>query len=155
MRIARRSLGIAGALMLAAVLAGCGGDEHDSDTPTASATVGPAGGSVASADGSVTLTVPPGALAASTQIRITALTGNAVPANIRAFGPGQVYRLEPAGTAFVIPARLRVQLPAASHIAVMVLESGGTFTAPANLKVTMDPHFGSSRPTYLTSRMPT
>ena len=110
MRITQRSLGIAGAFIVAAFLAGCGGKEHDDDGPTASGTIGPAGGSVASADGSVALTVPAGALAAATEIRITAVSGDAVPANIRAESPDRVYRLEPAGTTFTTPARLSVRL---------------------------------------------
>jgi hypothetical protein len=64
------------------------------------ATIGPAGGSVRSSDGGVTLKVPAGALSAATPISIS-VTTNEAPG---ALGPG--YDLSPAGLSFAKPALL-------------------------------------------------
>jgi hypothetical protein len=125
----------AGVLVL--VLGGCGGDGGNA-APLAQATIGPAGGTVASADGRVALVVPAGALGASTAIVITEVSGDKVPANIRPAAADVVYRLEPAGTRFDVPARLTVRVPpsVADEIALMLHESAGSFEFPANLTTT-------------------
>jgi hypothetical protein len=65
-----------------------------------SATIGPAGGTLASSDGRVVLTVPAGALAASTLITIQPVTGEA-PLHV-----GAGYDLLPNGLVFLQPATL-------------------------------------------------
>jgi hypothetical protein len=78
-------------------------------TPTgvpASATIGPAGGSLNSTDGRVTLTVPAGAVATNTVFTITPITnpaGNALA----------TYRLEPDGATFATPVTLLFKVPEA------------------------------------------
>ncbi|MEO8136369.1 MAG: hypothetical protein ABI831_20630 [Betaproteobacteria bacterium] len=65
-----------------------------------SATIGPAGGTVSAADGKLTLTIPPGALASPTVIGIQPLTN-------KAHGKiGAAYRLTPEGQAFGAPVTL-------------------------------------------------
>ncbi|MEP7300937.1 MAG: hypothetical protein ABI699_05365 [Caldimonas sp.] len=131
------------ALVLAAVLVVACGGQTSSAPPAAAATgtVGPAGGTVASADGRVGLTIPAGALGASTEIRITEVTGDDVPASIRPAVPDRVYRLEPAGTTFAVPVRVDVTLPpsASGAIAVMLHESAGTTEWAQNAALELSP----------------
>lgn len=80
--------------------------------PTCPATtkIGPAGGSIALPDGSVTVTVPPGAVAAPTDFAITSL-----PAST--FGVGtaaslvKVVSLAPEGVSFAVPVEVRFLWP--------------------------------------------
>jgi len=65
-----------------------------------SASIGPTGGSIRSADGRLTLKVPAGALAAPTTLSIAPVT-NGAPNAI-----GSAYSLSPVGTQFAIPAQL-------------------------------------------------
>ena len=68
--------------------------------------IGPAGGTVTSADGNASLTVPPGALAVATGIGIQSLAS--YPADPRV-APGTVYGLTPSGLQFAQPATLRIK----------------------------------------------
>jgi hypothetical protein len=74
------------------------------------ATIGPAGGSLALPDGSVTVTVPAGAVAVPTEFGITALPASA-------FGVGtaaslvRVVSLAPEGVSFAVPVELRFMWP--------------------------------------------
>ncbi len=68
--------------------------------PVAQASIGPAGGTVVSADGRLTLTVPAGALAATQTISIQP-TSTEVPN-----GAGLAYRLLPDGLSFALPVRV-------------------------------------------------
>jgi hypothetical protein len=68
--------------------------------PAASSTIGPAGGSLTSVDGKVTLTIPPGALAGDVQFTIQPIT-NEAPG-----GVGAAYRLLPDGQTFAVPAQV-------------------------------------------------
>lgn len=65
-----------------------------------SGTVGTTGGSLQSADGQVTLTIPSGALAVNTNISIEPITNKAP------LGLGFGYRLQPEGTTFARPVKL-------------------------------------------------
>jgi hypothetical protein len=82
------------------------------DSPTVSAlgtaegfsvveTVGPAGGTVLGAGGRVEIVIPPGALAAPTEITIQPIT-NTMPNGI-----GQAYRLGPEGVTFAVPVKIK------------------------------------------------
>ncbi len=73
--------------------------------PTQTAMIGPAGGSVSSSDGLVTLTVPANAIAAMTAFTVTA---------VEATGPGAVraFRLGPEGTRFTTPATVTMKYSA-------------------------------------------
>ena len=121
LRIAR-----CGALVMAAALAGCGGGGGSSDSgpaassggttttlpvavatavgepngAAASATIGAAGGSLTSLDGSLSLTIPPGALGADTNIQIQPIT------NLAHGGLAQAFRLAPNGQTFAQPVTL-------------------------------------------------
>ena len=80
-------------------------------TPTgsaATATIGPSGGVLASADGRLQLTVPAGALAAPAALSIQPIT------NLAWGGVGAAYRLGPDGTTFSKPATLTFSLSAAN-----------------------------------------
>jgi hypothetical protein len=104
-------------ICLAAVAGACGqhaavpdagvGVTLDASPPgagtSAEATIGPAGGSVATADGRVRLTVPAGALGASTMITIAAGTSS-VPG---ALGP--IWEIGPSGTQFAAPVTLGLE----------------------------------------------
>src|SRR5690606_9230525 len=73
-------------------------------TPT-SATIDAAGGTLASSDGRLTLTVPAGALAAGTVVTIQPIT----PTAPGALGSG--YRLSPDGVTFTQPVTLTFTYP--------------------------------------------
>lgn len=92
--------------MLAALLAsalGCGGDATEPQPEITPITT--AGGTVTSADGKVSLTVPAGALTASTQITITPASVGTHPRLV----PGSAYTFEPDGLQFAVPARLTIR----------------------------------------------
>jgi hypothetical protein len=75
-------------------------------TPTGqpvSQSIGPAGGSITSADNRLTVTVPPGAVASATTLSIQAIT-NQTPG-----GVGSAYRLGPEGTTFLTPVSISFQ----------------------------------------------
>jgi hypothetical protein len=65
--------------------------------------IGPAGGTLASPDGRLTLTVPPNALAETVPFSIQPITNKAVG------GLGLAYRLEPDGMTFTTPLQLAVR----------------------------------------------
>lgn len=73
--------------------------------PTQTAMIGPAGGSVSSSDGLVTLTVPANAVTAMTAFTVTP---------VEATGPGalRAFRLGPEGTRFAAPATVTMKYSA-------------------------------------------
>ena len=77
---------LAAALLAAAVLASCGGGGGDSVGPIARKSVGAAGGSLSSPDGTLTLTIPAGALGNETEITITEVSTGNVPAHLKPIG---------------------------------------------------------------------
>jgi hypothetical protein len=89
--------------------AGCGGGHQPAATgPTASAVVGASGGTVATADGALTVAIPAGALAADVTVTVTPTSspgGGAV---------GTVYEIGPTGTQFSAPVTLSLHYDAAS-----------------------------------------
>lgn len=68
--------------------------------PVGTATVGPEGGAVLSADGRFEVSVPPGALAAATELTVTPLQNYAIG------GVGASYRIGPEGVALQAPVLL-------------------------------------------------
>lgn len=104
------------------VVAGCktGGDDDvvrdaavADAAPTGMGMIGPGGGSVTSTDGVLTLTVPAGAVSATTAFTVDVLGAGEVPAAVSAFQPfSPVYRVEPSGTVFAQPVTLSWHLPA-------------------------------------------
>jgi hypothetical protein len=85
-----------------------GGSSSGPDAPRTG--IGPAGGTVRSADGIVTLEVPAGALGAVTPVEIQPI------ANTAPGGLGNAFRLLPAGTTFSSPVQLTFALdPADLH----------------------------------------
>lgn len=113
-----RLMAMAGGLCVALVLAGCGGGGDVATAPnavqvdsarTARVTLGTAGGSVTAvaADGRrYTLSVPPGALAAATEITATPIVSMG-SAPLAAGLKGAV-RFGPSGQRFALPATLRI-----------------------------------------------
>ena len=75
------------------------------------ATIGASGGSLASADGRLALSVPAGALSSATALTIQPVT------NLSWGGVGAAYRLGPDGTAFVKPVTLTFSLSDADLLA--------------------------------------
>jgi hypothetical protein len=65
-----------------------------------SASIGPSGGTLQSADGNISVTIPAGALSSTTSISIQPVTNNAP------LGLGFGYRLQPEGTTFAKPVQL-------------------------------------------------
>jgi hypothetical protein len=104
-------------IALTASLLGIGSCKQNDPTPSAgepvvnepgeptgaavSASIGPQGGSLTSADGTVSLQVPAGALDAATTISIQPITNNA-PLGVA----GGAYRFSPDGQRFKVPAKL-------------------------------------------------
>lgn len=75
-------------------------------TPTGQAvtqSIGPAGGSITSGDGRLTVTVPAGAIASATTLSIQPIT------NLTPGGMGSAYRLGPEGTTFLTPVSIAFQ----------------------------------------------
>ena len=122
-----------GAVVLTTLVACAGRDDAD-EPETAQAQIGAAGGTVAFADGRLTLVVPAGALAANTSIVVTELAPGDVPANLRSSAQRRVYRLEPAGTQFAVPVTVTAVLPPSAQgvLAAMLLESNGNFEYPGD-----------------------
>jgi hypothetical protein len=100
-------LAVLGAVALAAA-GGCGSKAKRAQRPTpagagtplggpVSRVVGADGATIASADGRLTLQIPPGAVAAGTTVSIQEIT-NTAPGGI-----GSAFRLEPSGTTFAAP----------------------------------------------------
>ncbi len=104
-------VGLVGPLLLVA----CGGGTSTTSTtpPTsppaapATASIGPAGGTLTSADGVVTLKVPKGALTQTVTLGIA-------PATKAPSGAVLAYELTPSGTVFAVPATLTVDTSALS-----------------------------------------
>jgi len=119
----------------AALLVACGGGAS-LDAPPAKQTIGAAGGSLTSPDGRLTLTVPPGALAAATEITIGEPAAT-LPAAVKAIGADRVYRFEPAGLVFAQPVTVRLALPASPQVAIALLHSTGSWETPLSQTLTM------------------
>lgn len=105
-----------GVAWLAGVLVACGGggtvDNPDplEGTPAGdpvTVTIGPAGGTVATADGGFSLTVPAGALGEATAITVRPMESTA-PNSF-----GVAYRIEPSGLPLQAPAELRLEVDGA------------------------------------------
>ena len=131
-RQVRRALTAAVALAVAA----CGGGS-DSPPVSASANIGAAGGEVVIGGGRFRLTVPPGALATAATITVTELKASEVPADLRSVDADLVYRLEPTGLAFAVPATVTAILPPSPNgeIALLGLDSNGVRETPAGMRL--------------------
>jgi Tol biopolymer transport system component len=107
-----------------AFLAACGGGDATTPdappSPSGTATLGAAGGTLASDDG-VSLTVPPGSLSEAITLRVArdttglsaALQGG-TPQPDKAVAMSPIYSMTPHGTVFAQPVELRVPLDAAA-----------------------------------------
>lgn len=96
------------ATALALSLAACGDDEAAQPAaPTAAATLGAAGGTLVGPDG-VELVVPPGALSADTELRITKTSAGAPGLPSEASATTPVYEFTPHGLLFAKPVTLRM-----------------------------------------------
>lgn len=148
MDIVKRIMGWLGTALFAFVAA-CGGSGGDgggggappptTNDPQARSSVGAAGGEVTFPDQRFKLTIPAGALGNTTEIVITELSADNVPASLKPINADKVYRLEPSGTQFAMPVAATVQLPASASgaIAVMLLDSNGTSESPASQQLTL------------------
>lgn len=110
MRRAATWIGIVGMLGALTTLGaiGCSGSDPsgpgDDGTPEGTV-VGPAGGSISFAAGAVTLNVPAGALAADTEISVSARSNH--PAS-DAYAPGTCFEFAPDGLNFSVPVTLSI-----------------------------------------------
>ncbi len=93
----RSSLKVAAAALLAA---GCGSKLPATSSQQSSAVIGAAGGMVASADGIVAVTIPPGALSSDVTITVAPTTSPGAPTL------SQVYEIGPTGTQFATAATI-------------------------------------------------
>lgn len=97
-------------------LAGCGGGGGSPGASTATVnaaalvqqSAGPAGGSIVSSDGKLTLEIPAGALASAVTIGIEAIPLSALSAASRALNPSMAYRFTPDGLTFLTPVTVRI-----------------------------------------------
>lgn len=117
----RVALAFLSSALMTVALAGCASGSTDNTSPTttdtvavvtavgtpdgqaATASIGPAGGSLPSADGRLTVIVPPGAVTSNTTFSVQPIT-NQAPGGI-----GDGYRLGPNGQTFSTPVQLRFQ----------------------------------------------
>ncbi|MBC8426375.1 hypothetical protein H8E07_19835 [bacterium] len=116
----RRFLYLTACLALLALTAGCsdegtgpgggGGDDPVSED------IGALGGEITSGDGDLTLTIPAGALDATTTITLEKLTGADVPAAMADEGVTTAYAIGPEGTVFQQPATFTYDVPAATKV---------------------------------------
>ena len=136
------------ALLGIALLAGCGGGSADHFVPnpgggsgiTARQMVRAAdGGVVRSADGSVTLSVPAGALAADTEITMSPASSSPGPAPFSAAGVAA--QLGPAGLRFSRPATITMRLgslppgSATRHLTIMRTSANGLVERLGDVRV--------------------
>lgn len=125
------------AVLALVFLAGCfsGDDDEALADPKAARTVAAAGGSVVSPDGTLTLTVPAGALSASTEISITEVAPDHRSDLVLAQKADRVYRLEPSWLKFALPVTVRIELPpsGAGEYALALVHSDGVFESPRAL----------------------
>jgi hypothetical protein len=108
-----RIMGVVGSLACAAAFAACGGtgDTAGASSDVLHGTIGPSGGELVGQAGSaldgVHLVIPPGALAADTDISVRPVDGEtALPVTAVRCGPE--FTIEPAGLALAMPATLTV-----------------------------------------------
>ncbi|MEC5399895.1 hypothetical protein [Uliginosibacterium sp. H1] len=106
------------------LLAACGGSDDPAPsspaqpstppaaTPTASAVIGPAGGTL-NGPGGVQVEIPPGALSADTTIAITQSSAGAPPLDSDLRAGGQVYAFTPHGISFAVPVAIHLPVAAA------------------------------------------
>lgn len=120
------------------LLAACGGDDAPADA-TVRQSIGAAGGSLRSADGKMSLTIPAGALGNDTEIAITEVSPDNQSDAVRQLGADKVYRLEPSGLAFAQAVSYEVSLPPSSTggVVAALLYSGGIWEWVADQSMTV------------------
>lgn len=103
--------------LMVAMLNGCDRDDETSTMPSnpgssnsavASATLGPAGGMISSSDGSLTLTIPPGALTQEETITIDVIDLSQLPPEFLNVQAQAYYELGPDGLTFNQPVQISV-----------------------------------------------
>lgn len=134
-------------LVVFCVVTACGSSvEHSTlpATPLSSATIGAAGGTVTSTDGTLSVAIPAGALTTATNITVTA-TNPTTPGFV-----GTAYDIGPTGTTFATPITLTFKvdptLGDASKLTVALLEAAWALlpsTASGNTVATQTPHLST------------
>ncbi len=110
MKLFHRIIRSCAASCLALTLAACGSDGDGGDgasSPPASATIGPAGGTVTGPNGAKVV-IPPGALATDTTIVIEQSSAGAPPLPAGFTASGQIFAFTPHGTTFAVPVTMTV-----------------------------------------------
>ena len=90
-----------------------------SQTKQLSGTLGPAGGTLTSSDGRLSLMVPAGALAADTEITITEMAADEIPSVFDGFVVEKAFRVEPVGLDFAADVEITLTLELAPPSATM------------------------------------
>jgi hypothetical protein len=116
--IVRGGSTLVAAALISVVLCACGGGGGDGTTaPPPAGNVGPAGATIASADGRATLVVPAGALHTTISATLTPATPADGYADDPQIVPGTVYKLDAPQTALAAPAALSIAMPASAAAA--------------------------------------
>ena len=99
---------------------------------SAAALIGPAGGEVQSKDGNLTLTIPAGALAVETEIRITLVSADQLVGELEPLQSVRVvYDFQPDGLQLAVPASAELMLPDAA------IGPDGEIQAPLSMLLTL------------------
>lgn len=108
-------------------------DDTTPTGPTTTTTVGTGGGTVTSPDGSLTLTIPAGALPGDVDITITELEATETPAEFADFSVLRSFDLGPSGTLFDLPVSVEL-----TGLGNPVLDAGVLSTPALFLATTRD-----------------
>jgi hypothetical protein len=127
-RIARVRLTVD--VLCSLALAACGGGETAAPATSATAVIGPAGGTLTGPDG-VQVIVPPGALNQATTIGI-ARPASGAPDSLDAYPvPGSVYELAPHDVAFNVPVTVRAPVGSAPDTQLFMASPGQPWVGTA------------------------
>ena len=107
----RRLVRVGWAALLGAALAACGGSPDDPSSGNVTLSIGAAGGTL-DGPGGAQLVVPAGALAQPTSVTVAQSSAGAPSLPAASADVGAVFALTPHGTAFAVPATIRVPFDA-------------------------------------------
>lgn len=146
-------------VLVSILLAGCdddggGGGSTAAPPTTASETIGPAGGTVTSGDGRLTLTFPPGALPAENTITIETTDPGNPPSEFQGIEVDNSYDLRPDGLSFDQPVTASFNIGGdpqqdddslALPLALLLTAANGAPVALDDLTLGVDPDTGLTR----------
>jgi len=121
--------------------------DSESQKQVVEALVGPDGGTVTSADGKLTIEIPPGALSEDTRIGITRINSSDLPPEFEGLDPDLAYLLEPDGLEFNVPVTASLALDdqpvqedgsLSAALVLLITSSEGMLEVLENLTVEVD-----------------